>query len=61
MLQNNGENICDYWESYVEIGNNDTGPIKQNAVAISILPMRADIFGCKNLSTIKPQTGAVHA
>lgn len=57
----NGKKTGDYCGPYVEMGKNDTGPIKQKAVAINMLPMRADIFGCKNLSTKKPQTGAVHA
>lgn len=47
--------------SYVGNGKNDTGPIKQNAKAISVLPIKADTFGCKNLSTIHPHTGAVTA
>lgn len=47
--------------TYVLNGKNDTGPIKQNAIAINVLPIKADSFGCMNLSTIHPQTGAVTA
>lgn len=47
--------------TYVSNGKNDTGPIKQNAVAINVLPINADNFGFKNLSTIQPQMGAVTA
>lgn len=43
------------------IGRNDVGPIKQNPVAIKMLPINADTFGCKHLSTIHPQKGAVTA
>lgn len=47
--------------SYVGNGRNETGPIKQKAIAISVLPIKADSFGCKNLSTIQPMTGALTA
>lgn len=47
--------------SYVVNGKNDTGPIKQNARAINVLPIKADTFGSKNLSTMHPHTGAVTA
>lgn len=47
--------------TYVESGKNETGPIKQNAVAINVLPIKADTLGYRNLSTIKPHMGAVTA
>lgn len=47
--------------SYVVSGKNVTGPIKQKDVAIKMLPIKADTFGCKNLSTMQPQIGAVTA
>lgn len=42
-------------------GKNETGPIKQNAVAIKRLPINADNLGFRNLSTMQPQIGAVTA
>lgn len=52
---------CEKDSSYVENGKNDAGPIKQNAVAINKLPIKAEILGCINLSTMQPQMGAVIA
>lgn len=43
------------------MGKNDVGPIKQKPDAIKQLPISADIFGFKHLSTIQPQNGAVTA
>lgn len=43
------------------IGKNDVGPIRQKAMAINMLPINADTFGCRHLSTIQPQNGAVRA
>lgn len=47
--------------TYGSIGKNDAGPTKLKAVIIKILPIKAEILGFKNLSTIQPQIGAVTA
>lgn len=49
-----------HW-TYVSSGKNDTGPTRENAVAINMLPITAASFGCKNLSIIHPHMGAVVA
>lgn len=47
--------------TYVSCGKNDTGPTRENAVAINMLPINAASFGCKNLSIMQPHIGAVVA
>lgn len=43
------------------MGKNEAGPIRQKPQAINVLPINADTFGCKHLSIIQPQNGAVTA
>lgn len=53
-------NNKDYF-TYVSSGKNDTGPTRVKAVAINMLPINAASFGCRNLSIMQPQMGAVVA
>lgn len=55
------QNSINIIQTYSFNGKNGRGPMRQKPTAIKILPIKADTFGFKILSTIIPQNGAVTA